>query len=361
MKKLLFYIFFFYTFIALSQSNPVQVEIDTTNIRIGEQFEYKLSVNETDNVIIPKLKLQGIEMVDSLKLDTIKNKLVQKYILTGFDSGAFYIPQQQIFIKNQAYFTDSLLVNVATVAIDTTKIKKFPIKGIKGEPYRFQDFKHVLFWALAIILLVSSVLYFALKKTKEEEATTREQLLSPYQEAIRNFSLLDEKLLWQNNKIKQYYSELTDIVRNYIERELHIPALENTTDGLIETLKDQKDIESILTDRDTIESLKRLLQQGDLVKFAKSKPMAHQIEADRNIAKNIVDNLKPNVVESDVNTEVEPVIIVEKPIVKKPSVLVRILMMLVLLSIILAISYSISSVNNTSLSNITKNPVTNVE
>ncbi len=361
MKKLLFYIFFFYTFIALSQSNPVQVEIDTTNIRIGEQFEYKLSVNETDNVIIPKLKLQGIEMVDSLKLDTIKNRLVQKYILTGFDSGAFYIPQQQIFIKNQAYFTDSLLVNVATVAIDTTKIKKFPIKGIKGEPYQFGDFKHILFWALAIILLVSSVLYFALKKTKEEKATTREQLLSPYQEAIRNFSLLDEKLLWQNNKIKQYYSELTDIVRNYIERELHIPALENTTDGLIETLKDQKDIESILTDRDTIESLKKLLQQGDLVKFAKSKPMAHQIEADRNIAKNIVDNLKPNVVESDVNTEVEPVIIVEKPIVKKPSVLVRILMILVLLSIILAISYSISSVNNTSLSNITKNPVTNVE
>jgi len=58
--------------------------------------------------------------------------LIQKYIITGFDSGAYYIPQQQIYVKNQAYLTDSLLVNVATVAIDTTKIKKFPIKTIKA-------------------------------------------------------------------------------------------------------------------------------------------------------------------------------------------------------------------------------------
>ena len=119
----------------------VSADIETSNIRIGEQFSYKIVINETENVILPKLELQGLEVIDSAKVDTINNKLIQKYILTGFDSGAYYIPQQQIFIKNQAYLTDSLLINVATVAIDTTQIKKYPIKSIKKEPFVFDDFK----------------------------------------------------------------------------------------------------------------------------------------------------------------------------------------------------------------------------
>ncbi|CAL2057740.1 hypothetical protein [Tenacibaculum sp. 190524A05c] len=358
MKKYLLYIALFYSAFLSAQTSPVKAEIDTTNIRIGEQFEYKISVDGTDNIIMPKLELKGIEVIDSLRLDTLKNKLVQKYILTGFDSGAFYIPQQQVFIRNQAHLTDSLLINVATVAIDTTKIQKFPIKGIKGEPYQFDDYKNILFWALAIILIVTSVLYFALKRSDNDEVKTREQLLNPYQEAVRNLKLLDEKLLWQNNKIKQYYSELTDILRNFIERELNVPALETTTSGLIETLSDFNETKSILTDKDTIQSLDKLLQQADLVKFAKSKPLAHEIEADRNVAKHILDNIKPNI-EIEESAEIDPVIIVEKPIVKKPSILVRIVAIALILLLAISIGYSLAKV--IPMSNSLKTPVTNVE
>lgn len=344
----------------MSQSSPVNVKVDTTAIRIGEQFEYRITVAETDNVIIPKLELKGLEVIDSLKLDTIKNSLIQKYILTGFDSGAFYIPQQQIFIKNQAHLTDSLLINVTTVAVDTTKIKKFPIKGIKGEPYQFNDYKHIIFWILGIILVVGTVLYFALKKTKDDEVKTSEQLLTPYQEAIRGFKLLDEKLLWQNNKVKQYYSELTNILRNYIERELHVPALETTSDGLIQTLSDFKDSDSILTEKDTINNLNQLLQQADLVKFAKSKPLAHEIEGDRNIARTIIDQLKPNITESAVDANiVKPVIIVEKPIVKKPSIIVKIITIILVLVVIAVLSFSLTKA--IPLLNSLKAPVAHVE
>ncbi len=358
MKKLLFYIVFFYSFIATSQSTSVKVEVDTTNIRIGEQFQYKISINETKNVIIPKLQLKGVEIVDSLKLDTIKNQLIQKYILTSFDSGAHYIPQQQIFIQNQVHLTDSLLINVATIAVDTTKIKKFPIKGIKGEPYQFADYKHILFWVLGILILVSTVLYFALQRTRDDEVTTSTQLLTPYQEAIRSFKILDDKLLWQNNKIKQHYSELTNIVRNYIERELHIPALETTTDGLISTLVDFKDSESIVTEKETIQSLEKLLKQADLVKFAKSKPLAYQIEGDRNIAKNIIDDLKPNITEEVTESSTETLIIVEKPVIKKTSLLVKIITILTLLLAVSALSYFIVQAipllktSNTSVTNV---------
>nr|WP_240561383.1 hypothetical protein [Tenacibaculum aquimarinum] len=291
LKKALFYILFFVSFLGFSQ---VKVEIDTANIRIGEQFQYKISINETENVIIPKLALKGLEVVDSTKIDTVKNSLIRKYILTGFDSGAFYIPQQQVFIKNQAFLTDSLLVNVATVAVDTTKVKKFAIKGIKSEPYQFDDFKNLIYWILAALIVIGLlVYYFFFRKKKEEEELIIVPTLAPFEEAMEKLQQLDEKLLWQNNHVKKYYSELTDIVRGYIERELNIPALESTTDEVIDTLVDFNNIKSIETSKETIKTLKGLLQEADLVKFAKSKPMALEIEEDRKDAENIIANLKP--------------------------------------------------------------------
>ncbi|WP_394420335.1 hypothetical protein [Tenacibaculum mesophilum] len=305
MKYTLLYICLFLTSFTFAQQPQVKAEIDTTNIRIGEQFQYKISVDITENVIIPKLEnLKGLEVIDTLKIDTIENKLIRKYILTGFDSGAFYIPQQQIFIRNQAYLTDSLLVNVATVPIDTTEVKKFPIKGIKGEPYQLDDFKQYIWWIIIAILVIVLLLYFfVFKKKKEQEEKVIIPLLPPYEEAMQKLEELDKKLLWQNNQVKKYYSELTDIVRGYIERELHVPALESTTDELIDVLKDFNDTKSIETSREIIDKLKGLLQESDLVKFAKSKPLSHEIEEDRKDAKLIIDNLKPKKQEEDDEVE----------------------------------------------------------
>jgi hypothetical protein len=294
MKKQLFYILLFISTISFAQKPMVEATIDTTNIRIGEQFQLKISIAETQNVIIPKIQLKGLEIIDSTRIDTIKNSLIRRYILTGFDSGAFYIPQQQIFVKNQAFLTDSLLVNVATIAVDTTKVKKFPIKTIKKEPYTFDDFKIYIYLILAILAIIGFWIYwFVVRKRKETEDAPTYRTLPPYEEAILRLTELDEKLLWQNNKVKEYYSELTEIVRGYIERELKVPALEKTTDEVLEMIKDFKSADSIETSKETIDRLKDLLREADLVKFAKSKPLAIEIEDDRRDAEFIIGNLKP--------------------------------------------------------------------
>ena len=294
MKKQLFYLLLFISTIGFTQKPMIKVEIDTTNIRIGEQFNLQISVDEIQNVIIPKLELKGLEIIDSTKIDTIKNSLIRRYVLTGFDSGSFYIPQQQIFVKNQAFLTDSLLVNVATIAIDTTKVKKFPIKSIKSEPYTFDDFRIYIYLFLAALAIVSFWIYwFVVRKQKENEEEATYKAMPPYEEAIFRLNELDEKLLWQNNKIKEYYSELTEIIRGYIERELKVPALENTTDEVLDMLKDFKDSEMIQTSKETLKKLKELLREADLVKFAKSKPLANEIEEDRKDAEEIISNLTP--------------------------------------------------------------------
>ena len=308
MKKFIYLILLLMTSFGFAQEPAVKASIDTTKIRIGEQFQYKIIVNDTDHVIIPKLKNLGkLEVISEGKTDTLKNKLIKKYVLTGFDSGAYYIPRQQIYIKNKVYLTDSLLVNVATVPIDTTKVKKYPIKAILDEPYTFDDFKPHLWWILTILGIIAIILYFVFKKKKEEKPEEIIPVIPPYEEAIQKLHQLDSKLLWQNNKVKEYYSELTDIVRGYIERELHIPALESTTDELIDMLTEIYQKKEIETTKETIKKLKALLQEADLVKFAKSKPMAAEIEEDRKDAEEVVNHLKPKVVitEKEEDHEVE--------------------------------------------------------
>lgn len=281
---------------ALTFSQKVNVNIDTTNIRIGEQFLFKISINDTANVIFPEKleRLKNLEVIKNIKIDTFKNKLIKKYLMTGFDSGAYYIPSQQIFIKNRSYLTDSILINVATIAVDTTKQKIFPIKAIQSEPLVYDDFKPYIIWVILILLAITGIIYYLIKRKKtlvtEEETIAA---LPPFEEALEKLQELDNKLLWQNNEIKKYYSELTEIVRAYIEKELKVPALEITTHELIDILSDFNEAKTIHTSRETIKKLNALLREADLVKFAKSTPLSHEIEEDRRDAEDVLNNLKP--------------------------------------------------------------------
>ena len=302
MKRVLLYFLLLVSSFGFSQS--VKVDVDTTNIRIGEQFSYKLTVSDTANVILPNLdNLKGLEIVDSLKIDTLKNSLIRKFILTGFDSGAFYIPQQQVFIRNRAYLTDSILINVATVPIDTTKVRMFDIKNIRKEPIIFDDYKHYILWGLIILAIIIAIIWYIKSRKKEETEPEIIITKTPLEQALDSLLELDKKLLWQNNEVKKFYSELTEIVRAYIERELQIPALEQTTDELISALSDFNDAETIDTNKGVIAKLRALLQEADLVKFAKSKPLSNEIEEDRKDAEEVLQNLKSKTIQEEETQE----------------------------------------------------------
>ena len=301
-KFILYSIVLLIRFLGTAQTQPkVSVDIDTTKIRIGEQINYQIIVENADKgIIFPKLQLdslQKLEVVETFNIDTLKKRLIKKYKLTSFDSGSYYIPKQAVYIWNQPYYTDSIKIDVATVAVDTLKQKMYPIKAIQSEPYTFDDFKSYLWWIIGILLLLAIILYFVLRKKKtEEELIAR---IPPYQLAVSRLKELDKKQLWQKNKIKQYYIELTDIVRTYIEKELNIPALESTTDELMETLTDFNTSSSLQIPDDTVKKLRKLLQESDLVKFAKYKPLSNEIELHRNAAGFVIDEIKTTTPEEE--------------------------------------------------------------
>ena len=288
----------------LAQELPVvRAKADTTKIRIGEQINYEISVeNAETGVQFPELELDAsgrIEVVSDQPIDTLKNQLIRKYILTSFDSGQYVIPAQRIQIWAQEYLTDSIIIDVSTVAVDTTKQAMFPIKAIQREPFTFQDFKKYLWWLIAALLLAALILYLRSRKKTPEEI---EAAIPPYELALLRLKELDAKELWQKNKIKQYYVELTGIVRTYIERELHIPALESTTDELIETVTDFNSSSTLDIPEETITKLRRLLQDADLVKFAKFKPLINEIELHRQDARVVIDTMKPKMTEEEDET-----------------------------------------------------------
>ncbi|MCK0130505.1 hypothetical protein MWU59_03225 [Flavobacteriaceae bacterium F08102] len=297
MIKQLRYLFLFVVGVISAQESPkVTAKADTTKIRIGEQIHFEISVDNTEKgVIFDELKLDSlgkIEVVEDFDIDTLKNRLIKRYLLTSFDSGSYTIPSQEVRIWSQAQFTDPVKIDVSTVAIDTIAQPMFPIKGVQEEPFSFRDFlMEYLWWIIGGVLLLAAILYLIFRKKKTAEEI--EVRIPPYELALRRLHELDHKQLWQKNKVKQYYSELSDIVRNFIERELSIPALESTTDELVGSIEDFKNSGSIKVSDEAVSKLERLLKESDLVKFAKYQPLSNEIELHRSDAEKVIEMLHP--------------------------------------------------------------------
>jgi hypothetical protein len=294
-----------FLWIGFAGSAQVTTKIDTTKIRIGEQFHYDIIVNGTEDILFTKFQsdsLRKVEVIES-KVDSLKNSLIKKYALTSFDSGRWVLPPQKVMIRNKAFLTDSIIIDVATVAVDTIKQPMYHIKDIQNEPYTFADYKNYIWGLLALLLLIAIILYFVLRKKPTEEEKIAK--IPPFDLAKQRLKDLDDKKLIKHNRIKPYYVELTDIVRTFIEREMNIPALESTTDELMEIITDFNESSNLNIPDQTIVKLKQLLKEADLVKFAKSKPLLNEIELHRNYAENIIDKFHPDSVVEE-KEEIKP-------------------------------------------------------
>lgn len=285
-----------------AQDATVSSAADTTNIRIGEQITFAIEV-ETDTVnqvFFPEGQtFLPLEVVTAHPVDTLlaedKYSLIKKYALTQFDSGAYTIPVQQIMVSDRAYFTDSVPVLVNTVAVDTTVQKMYDIKALQKVN---RSYSHLLKYILFGILLAAVIFgiwyrYFRNRPMSEEEL---EAQLPPYERALQALKRLDDSKYLIQSAYKDYYSDLTNIVRAYLEDDLHITALESTTSELITKLEMLRDAGNIELDEETIDQFRSVLETADLVKFAKSVPDTDTISHDRKLAEELVNKTHDAVV-----------------------------------------------------------------
>jgi len=284
-----------FLFSSFSSFGQVQATLDTTSIRIGEELTYTMTVeaDTTDLVVFPEgQQFSPMEVIESYKLDTILNnsryRFIKKYGLTQFDSGRYQIPAQRVIINNKQFKTDTMTVEVRDVLVDTTKQKMFTIKDkidVDSPPF---DFLKLLLWLLPILALIGAVAYIFFRRKKLREA--QEEDLPPYEEAIDALHKLDDSQLLLQNKSKEYYSILTEIVKRYLDREVDDMALESTTDELIERLSAHKKLGHFDFDATMIKDLELVLKRADLVKFAKMQQASGQLEADRRTLELIIND-----------------------------------------------------------------------
>lgn len=304
MKKILLY--FLFTATVFAQQKQVLTSIDTTKNKIGAEFKltFKTSVDTASKVVFPNLRNFGaLEVIQSYPIDTIKKndryELIKKYGLTQFDSGRYTIPSVKILINNKAFLSDSIKVEVANVKVDTLRQKMYDIKDIVPSNESSDWWKYLL--GLMLMVGLGAVAYWFLKK-RQKEKIEEEIYKTPIEKATTLLNNLEKKELWQHGEVKEYYSELTNIVRNYIEEAIEIPAMESTTSELIEGLKVASQKKKMKLSKETIDNLFVVLKQADLVKFAKSKPMDFEITEDRKkIERAIVtlDKAIPVIVETE--------------------------------------------------------------
>ncbi|MGY5352188.1 LPXTG cell wall anchor domain-containing protein [Wenyingzhuangia sp. IMCC45533] len=279
----------------MGQTEPsISIQADTTHIKIGEQLTFTIKVPKGEQVTFTQLELDSLEVAKELPADTLENSILKKYLITGFDKGSFYIKSQRVFLDTKEYFTDSLLVNVATVKVDTTSLAKFyRTKDLEAESYTFGEIwyrsKNYIYVFLGIIAFVIA-LYFLFRKKKEKVKIVIPKI-PPYLAATKELKDLEAKELWQNGLVKEYYSELTDIVRKYIGDELLILALETTSDELMALLIAENKQQKLGLDKEILSRLNGLLSQADYVKFAKQKPIESDIKGHESDAKAVIETI----------------------------------------------------------------------
>ena len=281
--------------------NP-KVKLDTNRILIGDQIYLHIDVLKKKNsrVVFPVFQdtiSKEIEIIEQTKIDTIEvndelERLIQRLTITSFDSGFWAIPSYKFEVTEDKltndFFSKPQYLQVFTLSLDSGENAIFDIKLPMAIPYTLKELVPWIAIGLGSILLILFAFYVYKRIKQNKPVLRREKPKEPaYLIAFRELELLKQKKLWQQGKVKDYYSELTDIYRIYLENRFEIPAMEQTSYEIVSALK-----EADLDQRLELSKLEDFLLTADLVKFAKENPVAEQNESYFELVFNFIDFTK---------------------------------------------------------------------
>ena len=291
--------FFFGLLVFLSGSLFAQLEtevstaVDSTKVKIGEQINLTLQV-KTDSLSMvefsPEPVFRPFEIIGESLIDTLRSKhhylYTKRYALIQFDSGAYWIPPQKIIVDGLSTFSDSIAIEVATVQVDTLQQPLFDIKPIQVVDRSYNSLIRNGLLLFVFCLLIAILIVLSQQYKKKKAALLEE--IPPFERAIQELKALENELPKDQEEYKQYYSKLTDVVRRYLEEEAAIDALESTSDELLDKLELRKDAGTLDLSLEILNNLKKVLQNADLVKFARSAPAIGIASTDRSIVEQVV-------------------------------------------------------------------------
>ncbi len=269
-----------------AQQITANASLDTAFIAIGGQANLKLELSKpvNMNILFPALKdtiNKNIEIVeigkaDTLKVGTDREVISRNYIITSFDTGLFYINPLEFQII-QGDTKDYVKSNALSLNVLNPFKEVNPEKGIADikapidTPFIFREllpYVYAIGGGLIIVaLLVFLIIWYIRKRKNKPEPEVIIPVEAAHIVALRKLDNIKAAKLWENNKIKEYYTQVSDTVRDYIENRYKISALEQTSDEIFDSMRSLTNV-----NKNTMGELTQILQLSDLVKFAKYTP-----------------------------------------------------------------------------------------
>ena len=266
-----------------AQQVEVEGKVESTKVQVGKPFTLDLSLKvpygwfvEWNDFAIDTLS----EQIDILKrgdvvrtADADSNVIVQQQLtLMTFDTGQIQLPAVGLKYAQSfddpmrmMAFTEPIDLYATTIVVDTLQPYK-PIVEPMAAPIQMKEVFPWILVALLAVLLGIGIWLFVKRRivhVDEEGNIVHGPVIPPYDKAVDELKKLREEKMWQSGKVKEYFSSLTDIAREYIEGQFGVNAIEMTTDDILEEIK------PLHFSKETYSKLKNTMEVADLVKFAK--------------------------------------------------------------------------------------------
>lgn len=323
MKYIIILFFASLSLTTLAQNINIDAKLDKHQIKLGEQAVLSIEVKQPKSEVLkfPVLiagdtLVDGVEIIKQSGVDTSKTEngnwlIKQQWTITSFDSGRYQLKPLPFLLKKQSsidtMYSRSLelyAVNAVDFSeIDTAKrmdkqLNIIDVKPIKEKPFSLKAFfkEYLWFFILGLLIIAAIVYYFVIsKKGKTPVFTKPKPKIPPHEIALKDLKELEEKKLWQKNEFKLYHSELTEIIREYIEERFDFPALERTSIEILTAFENTGKI-----DGEKTEWLKQIFTVADFVKFAKLKPGIDENERNMEYAYKFVNSTRPKPVTDEI-------------------------------------------------------------
>ena len=280
-----------------AQRVSVNATVQPSEILIGEQALINLQViaPKDREILFPVYKdtiVDGLEVLSMGNLDTVITDNIRtinmKYLVTSFDSTLYYIPSMPVSdgvdtIESNSFglkvtapeLKDSTLAYLEklnsgqTDSIDFEQLQLNDIKPIQKAPFSWKDLLDLL-WIPAIIILLLAILgtiiYLIIKKNRKGYFFTPPPVLPAHVRAMKSLDEIKAAKIWQQDRYKEFYTQLTDVLRRYINERFGVNSLEMTSGEILAIIRTKAEEDSVYN------NLKQILTVADLVKFAKYKP-----------------------------------------------------------------------------------------
>lgn len=339
-------------FASLSVSaQTVEQKIDSLQLLIGQQTTLHLTVsaNQGQKIVMPSFKptqqlIPGVEVVEQSQGDTAhlsgnRVQVSRDYILTSFDENVYAIPALNVKVDGKNYHGNPLALKVLTVPVDTVHPNQFyPPKDVQDNPFLWSEWSGI-FWLSILMLLLCGAIYYLLMRLKQNKPIILRfrivKKVPAHEKALNEINVIKKQRSENHESQKEYYTQLTNTLREYIVNRFGFNAMEMTSAEIIDRLRSAGDDKMI-------DELKQLFRTADLVKFAKYETLINENDANLVNAINFIDQTKTD--EVPVEEKVAPQLTEQDKKSQNQRKLIKGLMWLCGLGIVAIIVYIIIAI-----------------